>query len=149
MSPLGEKSMREYVGLWIDNAGALVVSLREDECTVQRIESLVEGRFRLSGGSRSATPYGPQDVASDTRAEERRGHQLRRYYRQIITAIHGADAILLLGPGEAKLHLAKEIRRDKALARKLRSVEAADKMTERQFIARVKEFFAPGSTRRQ
>jgi len=133
--------MKKYVGIWIDFEKAFIVSYESGEKSTARIDSNVEGRVRLSGGSRSATPYGPQDIRSERRVEERRKHHLRRYYEETIKAIYDAHKILILGPGEAKLELEKEIKKMKQLAGKIAAVERADKMTERQIAAKVRKFF--------
>ena len=133
--------MKKYVGIWIDFEKAFIVSNEGGEESTARIDSNVEGRVRLSGGSRSATPYGPQDIRSERKVEERRKHHLRRYYEAVIKAIGDAHTILILGPGEAKLELEKEMRKSKQLAGKIAAVERADKMTERQIAARVRGFF--------
>ncbi len=133
--------MKKYVGIWIDFEKAFVASFKAGEESTARIDSNVEGRVRLSGGSRSATPYGPQDIRSERKVEERRRHHLRRYYKRIIKAIDDAHKILILGPGEAKLELEKEIRKLKQLGGRIAAVERADKMTEPQIAAKVREFF--------
>jgi hypothetical protein len=46
-----------------------------------------------------------------------------------------------LGPGEAKTELKKEMEKSRELAAKKITVEPADKMTERQIAARVRQFF--------
>jgi len=140
--------MKKHIGVWVDHEKAFVASiLKDDEMmkeTIHCIESNVEGHFRLSGGSRSRTPYGPQDVASEKKIDERRKHHLRQYYQKIIRAIQDSRKVLIFGPGEAKLELEKEIRKSKELAEKLVGVEAADKMTERQVAAKVRRYFFPG-----
>ena len=52
---------------------------------------------------------------------------------------------MIFGPGEAKLELEKELNESKELRAKVVSVEAADKMTERQIAAKVRRYFFPGS----
>ena len=133
--------MRKYVGIWIDFEKAYVVSFEKSKEVITRINSDVAGRVRLAGGSRSATPYGPQDVASERKVQERRKHHLRRYYEAVIKAIEDADRILIFGPGEAKLEVEKEIRKSKLLGAKIAAVERTDKMTERQIAAKVRDFF--------
>jgi hypothetical protein len=143
-----EEKMKKYIGIWVDHKKAFVASIIKDEEmkkeTIHCIESKVEGRVRLSGGSRYATPYGPQDVTYEKSIEERRKHHLRQYYQKIIRAIQGARKVLIFGPGEAKLELEKEIRKSKELAGKIVGVETADKMTERQIAAKVRRYFFPG-----
>ncbi|KPK30736.1 MAG: hypothetical protein AMK69_02625 [Nitrospira bacterium SG8_3] len=133
--------MKKCVGIWIDHEKAVLVFIVADKETTTSIESNVEGRVRLSGGSRSRTPYGPQDVASERKKEERHKHQLRRYYEKIIGALGDSKQILIFGPGEAKIELEKEMKRSKELGSRIVSVDPADKMTEKQIAAKVRDFF--------
>jgi hypothetical protein len=99
--------MKKYVGIWVDHEKAFIVALQDDTETFTRIDSNVEGHVRLAGGSRSATIYGPQDVASEQKIDRRRERHLREYYQKIIEAIDDAGKILIFGPGEAKGELEK------------------------------------------
>ena len=96
---------------------------------------------RFSKGSRSKTVYGPQDVSSERKREGRYKHQLKKYYQEVIKSIGDVDKIWILGPGEAKRELEKEMKKSKALSAKIVGVEKADKMTERQIAAKVRRFF--------
>ena len=143
--------MKKYVGIWLDHREAFVVYLINNQPltggnqeTIERIESDIERRVRLSGGSRSRkTPYGPQDISVDGKQEDRVKGQLRNYYQEIIKRISDADRILIFGPGEAKIELKKEIGKSKQLADKIKQVESADKMTIRQIAAKTRDFFKP------
>ena len=74
---------------------------------------------------------------------EKRYHQeLRRYYRKIIEALRYGDKFIILGPGEAKIELKKEVEAHKSVAEKLVGIEKADKMTDRQVVAWVKKYFS-------
>jgi hypothetical protein len=134
---------KNYAGLWIDHQNAFIVSITDAGETIKRIDSDIERKVRLSGGSRTAkTPYGPQQVSVDGKQEERIKRQLREYYKEIIRTIHDANEILILGPGEAKTEIKKEFEKSKALASKKVTVKPADKMSERQVAARVRQFFS-------
>ena len=143
--------MKKYVGIWLDHREAFVVSLVKNQPMagkqqeiIERIESDIERRVRLSGGSRSRkTPYGPQDVSVDSKQEDRFKRQLREYFKKILLRIGDADGILISGPGEAKIELKKEIEKSKEFANKIKKIESADKMTERQIAAKVRAFFKP------
>ena len=121
----------------------MIATVGKEAKAITRIDSNVEGHMRLSGGSRSKTPYGPQDISSEKRIEERRKHHMNRYYDEVIDLIQEADKILILGPGEAKRELEKRMMESGDLATRIAKIEAADKMTERQLAAKVKEFFLP------
>ena len=134
--------MKGKVGLWIDHKKAIIVAIKNDEATIKVIESNVERRVRLSGGSRTATAYGPQDVASESKRDERHKHHLSAYYNEVIRAIGDSDAILIFGPGEAKGELKKAMEKSKDLRERIVGVESADKMTQRQIAAKVRDYFA-------
>jgi stalled ribosome rescue protein Dom34 len=133
---------KNYAGIWIDHRQAVIVSITDHGETIKRIVSEIERKVRLSGGSRTAkTPYGPQQVSVDGKQQERINRQLRQYYQKIIQRIQDATKILILGPGEAKPELKKEMEKSGELAAKKITVEPADKMTERQVAAKVRQFF--------
>lgn len=134
--------MKRKVGLWIDHKKAIIVAIKDGEATVKLIESNVERRVRLSGGSRTATPYGPEDVASEGKRDEKYKHHLATYYSEVIQAIRNADAILIFGPGEAKGELKRAVEESKDLRGRIVGVESADKMTQRQIAAKVRDYFA-------
>jgi hypothetical protein len=134
--------MGHKAGVWIDHRQAIVVSHIDDDPIIHHIRSGAEPRVRMSGGARSRTPYGPQVVASEQQRDARFKLQLRRYYREVAATLRGADAILILGPGEAR----GELRRLVVESHHRPDVpavfsERADKMTVRQLVARVRYFF--------
>lgn len=137
--------MQKKIGIWVDRKKALIVILdpMEAEPSIQEILSDRERHVRLSGGSRTKrTPWGPQQIASDSKLEARDQQHMKRFYQQVIEAVSDAYKIILMGPGEAKMELKKEIDKSKSLSECLVHMETCDKMTDRQFAARVREFFA-------
>ena len=133
--------MTVNAGIWIDQEKAYIVKLEDGKVRFKMIESNVEKHIRLSGGARSKTPYGPQDIASERKSEERRKHQLIRFFRDVIRYIEDVNRLFIMGPGEAKKILNKEIAKIKNLSSIRVMVETADKMTEKQLIAKVKDFY--------
>jgi hypothetical protein len=133
--------MNTKVGLWIDHKQAFIVYLSKEDVTTKTIPSNVEKHVRASGGSRSATPYGPQDIVAENRIDRKHKHHLNRYYEEAVEAVIGAKSILIMGPGEAKGEFKKHLQK---LGRKplpVIAVETTDKMTETQIIAKVKQHY--------
>lgn len=128
-------------GIWIDHRKAILTKLEDESVSTRTIRSDVESRVRLAGGSRSKTVYGPQDFVSDSQRDRRYRSHLHRYYRNVIHELDRADAIFVFGPGEAKEELCRELERPKDMAEKVVGVETADKMTERQMVTYVKDYF--------
>lgn len=132
--------MVNNVGLWIDHRKAVLVFLSDSGEELKQIESNVEKHVRATGGSRTSTAYGPQDVAAGDVQERRLMQHLNAYYHEVIKLLRDADSILLLGPGEAKIEFQKQIK-SKELRQRVVGVETADKLTDRQLIAKVREYF--------
>ena len=87
--------MAEYAGIWIDQEKADIVNFKDGKEILRIIESNVEKHVRLFGGSRSKTPFGPQDVAS-----ERKPVCLHYWYCKLIIPF---KIILILGIGKSDL----------------------------------------------
>lgn len=75
--------------------------------------------------------------------EARHRQQSIRFFQKVIQAVADAHKIMLMGPGEAKVELKKEMDKSQAISESLVHMETCDKMTQRQIAARVRDFFAP------
>ncbi len=129
------------VGIWIDKEKAHIVTLSNDKEHFRTLESEVED-FRIHGGSRSKTRWGPQDVVQDSKYLEREKHQLRAYFKNLAEILKKADVISVFGPGEAKDKFRKEMtEKYPLLAAKIKTVQTVDSMTDKQVIALVKDYF--------
>jgi hypothetical protein len=67
------------------------------------------------------------------------GH-LANYYEEIVSVVRGAESVFLFGPGEAKGELRKHLHKHNLCGR-LVGFETTDKMTKRQVIQRVRDFY--------
>jgi stalled ribosome rescue protein Dom34 len=130
--------MKKEIGLWIDRREAIIVILTEGEEEIRHITSSSETNTRESG-----KPSKPEELIGFTVEDQRDrkyANRLNKYYDEVIAVIHGADAIQIFGPGEAKGELEKRIGRNRIKAR-MPATETADKMTDRQIAAKVREHF--------
>jgi hypothetical protein len=137
-----ENLMKKEIGLWLDHQEAIVVSLTDGREEVKHIRSGSGKHMRYSGSSHSKTPVGLKEVTSEDQRDRKFGNQLNQYYDEIIAAIHDADSIQIFGPGEAKGELEKRLEHEGLKAHTL-AVETADKMTDRQISAKVRQNFLP------
>jgi stalled ribosome rescue protein Dom34 len=125
--------MRREVGLWIDHRQAVVVIVTDEREETRRVTSNMERHTRFAGRS-------SQDRArEDTRDRQFAAH-LRRYYDDVIAHRGDAEAIQILGPGQAKTELEQRIESG-ALKGRIVAVETVDKMTDRQIAERVRQRF--------
>ena len=121
--------MRKTVGLWIDHKKAVIVFLAGNDAQIRLVSSNLEKPRRQSG---VATP------ADDIR-QRKSTTELSGFYDEVISRIRGAEEIFILGPGEAKGEFRKRL--DDELNRRIVGVEAADRMTDPQIVAKVREYF--------
>jgi len=133
--------MEKLFGLWIDHEKAIIVSLIDGSHKVTHVESDIEGRFRLKGGSRSNTPWGIQSATSESKRDFRYSKHLNIYFQHIIDLLKEAKQIYIFGPGEAKFELKKTIEKNNMFLDKISDIETTDKLTEPQIVAKVKKYF--------
>jgi len=133
--------MNDKVGVWIDHRKAVIVSASADRVTARTLESKVGPHSRYSGRAESQTPEGPQDEGGEKKYEERYSQHLDRYYDEVISQLGQPEALLIFGPGEAKLQLKERLSRSKALSECIVGIETMDKLTDPQIVAKVKEHY--------
>ena len=128
------------MGVWLDHRRATVVTLTDDGEEIDLILSHVEKQLRRSGDSPLKGSFESRQVpADDSRQRAFTGH-LNVYYDAIIASIHAAESILIFGPGEAKGELKERLEEHK-LGGRIAAIETADKMSDRQIAAKVREYF--------
>jgi len=124
--------MKKKVGLWIDHRNTIIVVPNGESEEITRISSNVEKRGWFPGGS--------NDVKAEDMRDRGYAIELGRYYDQVISAVRDFESILITGPGEAKKELQKKLE-GMGLGGRIVGVEVADKMTEKQFAAKVRQRF--------
>jgi len=124
--------MKRKVGLWIDHKKAVIFSMSDEGAEIKRISSEMEKHIKFSGGAQEASE-------EDQRDKRFTGH-LNNYYDKVISYIRNAESILIFGPGEAKSELKKRLENEK-LHDNIVGMETADKMTDNQIVAKVRQRF--------
>lgn len=128
-------------GIWIDHRHAVIVLLGPtEEVRTINLESHVEKHAERDGDSPLKGRYEPRQVPADDRRQMALTGKLDGYYDAVIAAVGDVDAMLIFGPGEAKGEFRKRLDKHKLGAR-IVGVETADKMTEHQITAKVRDYF--------
>jgi len=125
--------MKRKIGLWIDHRKAVIVTITSDLEEIKSITSDVEKYVRFSGGAQ-------KDSEEDQRDRRFTGH-LNKFYDEVISFIRDAESILIVGPGEAKVEFKKRLESETQIGRVV-GLETADKMTDSQIAAKVREHFS-------
>jgi hypothetical protein len=133
--------MDDNLGIWIDHQKAVIVSVSADRVFTKTLESEVGPHSRYSGRGGSLGAEGPQAKGGEKKYEERYREELDRYYDAVISQLGHPRALLLFGPGEAKLQLKARLGRSKALAQCIVTTETTDKLTDAQIVEKIKDHY--------
>jgi hypothetical protein len=126
--------MKNKVGLWIDHRKAIIVIVMDEGEKIQEVVSGMEKHVRFSGGA--ADEDGDTEDVRDRQFD----NHLNRFYDEVIAFLREAETIQIFGPGEAKGELAARLEKE-GLKGCIVEVETADKMTDRQIAAKVRQRF--------
>ena len=124
--------MNHKVGVWLDHKSAVIVSTSAGHVSSKTLESEVGAHPRYSG---------QEGGGGEKKYEQRHGEQLDRYYDDIISQLGLPEAVLIFGPGEAKLELKERLSRSRRFPDAPSILETADKLTDPQIVAKVKDHF--------
>lgn len=133
--------MKTQAGLWIDHRKAVVVAVKENGEETGLVISKAQRQLRRSGDSPLRGSFESQQVPADDSRQRALTGNRNIYYDAVIACLGDAESILIFGPGEAKGELKARLDKD-GLGGRIAGVETADKMTDRQVAAKVRQHFA-------
>jgi hypothetical protein len=136
-----EDLMRTRAGLWIDHKKTIVVAVTDKGEEICHIISKVESQPERAGDSPLKGRHESQRAPADDIRQRVLTEHLNIYYKAVIACLQDAEPILIFGPGEAKGELKKRLEKCN-MGERIAAVEAADKMTDRQISAKVRQHFA-------
>jgi len=130
--------MKTNIGLWIDRRRAIIVAVTDQGENTRLILSRAERQLRRFGDSPlEGACDKAQVVARESRQRMLKAH-LNIYYGAVIACIRQAESVLIFGAGEAMRELRNRLRRANLNGR-IVGMEAADKMTDHEIAARVRQ----------
>lgn len=143
--------MKKQTGIWLDLRNAWIVDLpieHDAEVAILHITSEIEESAAV-GGTRSRTPWGPQGGDNQGHIEERRHHEEKHFFAEILKHLPPAtEELVIFGPSEAKHGLENLLEKQHQKPHTI-WVKPADKMTEHQIVAWVRDFFDRPAPRKQ
>lgn len=133
-------------GVWIDHHKAILVRMNSEGEEVTQINSDAEKPFSSAAGPGSGIDEHPQHFQSEKKQEQKFMNQLNGFYDEVLKELSDTDPLLILGPGEAKGEFLKRLKSRRFPAKTV-EVVTADKMTDSQVAAKVREHFGATAIR--
>jgi hypothetical protein len=119
------------LGIWMDHASARLM-----EFTTDPIETtIIESAFTYEVKEESLHK-------SENGMHNKEQHEQSAWYKQLGEIIKNYEAVVLFGPTDAKLELLNVLRKDHLFEKIKIDVKPADKMTENQQHAFVRDYFS-------
>ena len=119
------------LGIWMDHSSAHLMEFTTDPIETKTIAS----KFTHESKEQSLTK-------SERLMHNKERHEQSEYYKELGNAIRNYEDVVLFGPTDAKVELLNVLRADHRFAKTKIEVKQADKMTENQQHAFVKEHFS-------
>ncbi len=125
-------------GIWLDKNKAIIVTLENDTESMSTVRSEIEDFHATSNRSEG----GPLEIAKDKKYLERKKHQYKSYFKDIVAEIKDSDALVIFGPAQTNEKFNKELGENfKTLSLKVKAVTKTDSMTDNQVKAWVRDFY--------
>lgn len=125
--------MKTEVGVWIDHREAVIATIAGKTEGTRHVTSHIPKHARYSAAA--------QGGAQENQEQRQFTRRLDKYYNDVIACIRDAGAILILGPGEAKVELKERLGKE-LLGDRIVGVDTVEKMTDNQVAATVRERFS-------
>lgn len=137
------------IGLWMDQSHALFLGYDKEKATLlEDLPSSIVSRSRIAGEGSDTTLLGPSPgPASNNEKKKNNIHsnQLNAYFLQLEKKLMDKEELLLMGPGVTKTHFFHHLQANKHFSKLKIEIIDADKMSEKQLLAKVKHKFSPSS----
>jgi len=134
--------MTNETGIWIDHRKAVIVTVLADGEQIDTISSNIEKHPERAGDSPLEGRYEARQVPADDKRQRALTGHMNAFYDIVIGKIAAADTLFIFGPGEAKAELKRRLEHHQRGSR-VRALETADKLTDRQISAKVRQHFNP------
>lgn len=142
-----ESTAFKKIGLWMDQSHALFLGYADEpDVFLEDIPSGIVSRPRIDGEGNNTTRLGPSPgPASNNEKKKNNIHsnQLNAYFHELGKKLLNKEELLLMGPGVTKTHFFHHLRQNKHFDKLKIEVVDADKMSEKQLLAKVKQKFSP------
>jgi hypothetical protein len=122
---------QKSLGIWMDHLNAHIMEFTTDPIETTTVES------KFTHQEKEKTLKKGENLMHD-----KEQHEENDYYRELGKIIRDYNDVLLFGPTDAKVELFNLLRKDHRFADIVIEIKPADKMTENQQHAFVRDYFS-------
>ena len=144
-----ESTAFKKIGLWMDQSHALLLGYdKEEAILLEDFPSGIVSRARIAGEGSDSTLLGPSPGPSSNNEKKKNNihsNQLNAYFHQLENKLIDKEELFLMGPGVTKTHFFHLLQANKQFGKLKIEVVDADKMSEKQLLAKVKQQFSSPS----
>lgn len=120
------KDQKQLAGVWMDHHNAIFVTQTDGEFAIQD-EKIVAGEYH---GDKGEHAYNNAEKTDN-----------RKYFKTIASQLLKYDEIFIFGPGKSQEEFLNFLHDDNHFKSKKITLGSAEKMTDPQTVAKVREFF--------
>lgn len=120
---------KSQLGIWMDHSVAHLMDYHKDAMSLATLEAQVGEQDE------------PLNTLDESMIQNKEQNQLSVFFKKLIEVIRDYDEVLLFGPTSAKIELYNLLKNNHHFDNIKIKVKSADKMTENQMEAIVKENF--------
>ena len=137
-----QKKNVNQIGVWMDGHKAIVVKLDHGKTSINEINSDLEEAYYHEGEAIRGYSVGLQHNNLEKTLADRKKNYSRKFMKNVFDAIHKADQLYIIGPGEMKKAFNRFIVNEhQKESSKVIGVESCDYLKEKQIVDRIKNFF--------
>lgn len=144
-----ESTAFKKIGIWMDQSHALFLAYADEAGVfLEDIPSGIVSRSRIDGEGSDTTRLGPSPGPASNHEKKKNNihsNQLNAYFHQLENKLIDKEELFLMGPGVTKTHFFHHLRENKHFSKLKIEVIDADKMSEKQLLAKVKQQFSSPS----
>ena len=126
---MNHSTNHQFAGVWIDHTNAYIINLEEkaDKPEFHIAQKLTSPENKGGGGEHTINNSSKGDLS--------------KYLKNVADHLTHFNEIYIFGPGTAQEQLLHFIEKDHRFDHKKASVDVADRITDNQMVAKVREFY--------
>lgn len=123
-----QQNTKKNAGVWLDSQQATIIATTDQSTGDYSIQEKIKAKENHGGGSEHSMNNAKQ---SDN----------LKFFKSISAQLMSYDSLLIFGPGKLQEQFQNYLQQDGQFKNKQVNIDSADKLTDPQIVAKVRDFF--------